>query len=202
MARYTGPKHRLARREGINILDKNSASLKRRLNIPPGQHGRKRHSRLSEFGLQLREKQKVKNTYGLLEKQFKGYISKASSQKGDTGEILMSLLERRLDNMVYRLGFAKTRTMARQLVSHGHIQVNGKRVNIPSYLVKLDDKISLSPKILKTPNVVKVLEENRDIEPISFIKREAQSGKLLRYPKKDDLQIPFNLQLIIEYYSR
>lgn len=202
MARYTGPKHRLARREGMNVLDKNSASLKRRLNIPPGQHGRKRHGRLSEFGLQLREKQKVKATYGLLEKQFKGLIDMASRQKGDTGEILMSLLERRLDNFVYRLGFAKTRTMARQLVSHGHILVNEKKLNIPSYLVEIDDTVALSPKIKKSFNVAKVLEEAKDLEALSFIQKNKEEGKLIRIPKKDDLQVPFNLQLIIEYYSR
>ena len=202
MARYTGPKHRLARREGINILDKSSASLKRRLNIPPGQHGRKRHSRLSEYGLQLREKQKVKVTYGLLEKQFKNLINSASKQKGDTGEILMSLLERRLDNVVYRLGFAKTRNMARQIVTHGHVLVNGKRLNIPSYCVKIDDVVSLSPKIEKSGNILKILEETKGAETLPFLAKKANSGKLLRIPKKDDLQIPFNLQQIVEYYSR
>ena len=202
MARYTGPKHRLARREGMNVLDKNSASLKRRLNIPPGQHGRKRHSRLSEFGLQLREKQKVKATYGLLEKQFKGLIDTASKQKGDTGEILMSLLERRLDNVTYRLGFAKTRTMGRQLVSHGHILVNGKKMNIPSYCVKIDDTISLSSKIKISANVAKVLEDGKDAEILSFLKKKKEEGVLVRIPKKDDLNVPFNLRLIIEYYSR
>ena len=201
MARYTGPKHRLARREGINILDKNSASLKRRLNIPPGQHGRKRHKRLSEYGLQLREKQKVKATYGILERQFKRLINSASREKGDTGEILMSLLETRLDNVVYRLGLAKTRTMARQLVSHKHVLVNGKKVNVPSYSVKIPDVISLSPKIKKTANVSKILEEKNN-EILSFLERKGDLGKLVRYPKKDDLQVPFNLQLIIEYYSR
>lgn len=202
MARYTGPKHKLARREGLNILDKSYASLKRRLNIHTGQHGRKRHSRLSEFGLQLREKQKVKVTYGLLEKQFKILINSASRQKGDTGEILMSLLERRLDNVIYRLGYAKTRMMARQLVSHGHVLVNGKKVNIPSYSVKIDDVVSLSPQIKKSTNVSLLLETDEEKEILPFLKKKKEEGTLLRYPKKDDLQIPFNLQLIIEYYSR
>lgn len=202
MARYTGPKHRLARREGLNILDKNTASLKRRLNVPPGQHGRKRKSRLSEYGLQLREKQKVKATYGLLEKQFRILINSAARQKGDTGEILMSLLERRLDSVVYRLGFANTRIMARQIVSHGHILVNNKKLNIPSYSVKIDDTISLSAKIKKTTNVAKVLDDNKDIETLPFLKRKNEIGKLVSLPRKDDLQVPFNLQLIIEYYSR
>ena len=201
MARYTGPKHRLARREGINNLDKNSASLKRRLNIPPGEHGRKRHKRLSEYGLQLREKQKVKRTYGILERQFKRLKNSASRKKGDTGEILISLLETRLDNIVYRLGFANSRNMARQLVSHRHAFVNDKRVNIPSYSVKIDDVISLSPKIKKSANVSKILEEKNN-ELLPFLERKGHFGKLLRFPKKEDLQVPFNLQLIIEYYSR
>ncbi len=201
MARYTGPKHKLARREGLNILDKNSASLKRRLNIPPGVHGRKRHSRLSEFGLQLREKQKVKSTYGILEKQFKNLVRKAENKKGDTGEILMSFLETRLDNMVYRLGFSESRAMARQLVSHGHILVNRKKVNIPSYFVQADDVISLSQKIKKSSNILKKLEE-KEAELVPFVERQGDSGRLLRLPQKEDLKTPFSLQLIVEYYSR
>src|SRR3989344_6489186 len=127
MGRYTGPKHKLARREGVNILDKTSASLQRRLNIPPGQHARKRKKRLSEYGGQLREKQKAKAMYGLFEKQFKKLFRNALSQKAETGELLISLLETRLDNMVYRLGFARSRAGARQLVSHAHVLVNGKQ---------------------------------------------------------------------------
>src|SRR4051794_37488865 len=117
MARYTGPKHKLARREGVNILDKTSNSLQRRLSVPPGVHGRKGKRRLSEFGQQLREKQKAKAMYGVLERQFSGLVNRVAHQKGDTGELLLSLLETRLDNVVYRLGFAKTRFMARQFVS-------------------------------------------------------------------------------------
>ncbi|MBI2031412.1 MAG: 30S ribosomal protein S4 [Candidatus Levybacteria bacterium] len=201
MARYTGSKHKLARREGMNLLDKSSASLKRRLNIPPGVHGRKRRKRLSEYGLQLREKQKVKVTYGLLEKQFRKLINKAASKKGDTGEILMSLLEIRLDNIVYRLGMTRSRAMARQLVSHRHVLVNDKIVNIPSYSVKINDIITLRSKIKKTPVVAEKLED-KDLQLLSFLTRKGDVGKLLRFPKKDDLQVPFNLQLIIEYYSR
>jgi len=201
MARYTGPKHKLARREGINLLDKNSNSLRRRLNIPPGVHGRKRRKRLSEYGLQLREKQKVKATYGLLEKQFRRLIKKAASKKGDTGEILMSLLETRLDNIVYRLGFARTRAMARQLVSHRHVLVNDKIVNVPSYSVKVNDVIALRPKIKSTPQVLEKIKD-KDTQLLAFLSRKGDVGKLLRYPKKEDLQVPFNLQLIIEYYSR
>lgn len=200
MARYTGPKHKLARREGINILDKTSGSLQRRLNIPPGQHARKRKKRVSEFGEQLREKQKAKATYGILEKQFKKLFKYSEAQKTETGELLISLLETRLDNLVYRLGFSKSRAGARQLVSHGHILVNSKRVNIPSYQVKAEDIITLNEKYMKNPLVLQAMEEKKDFLP--YVMREGASGKLLRMPKKDDLEVPFNTQLIIEYYSR
>lgn len=200
MARYTGPKHKLARREGINILDKTSGSLQRRLNIPPGQHARKRKKRLSEYGEQLREKQKAKAMYGLFEKQFKKLFRFVESQKAETGELLISLLETRLDNIVYRLGFARSRAGARQLVSHSHVLVNGKKVNIPSYQVKEEDIITISDKSQKNSAVLQAIEENKDLLP--YVKREGASGKLLRMPKKEDLEAPFNTQLIIEYYSR
>ncbi len=200
MARYTGPKHKLARREGVNILDKASASLARRLNIPPGVHGRKGRRRLSEFGSQLREKQKAKAMYGILEKQFKRLVTELEKQKGDTGELLLSLLETRLDNIVYRLGFAKSRYQARQFVSHGHIKVNGKRVTIPSYRVKVNDIIELDEKIQKNPDVSKLLEEKPNLLP--FLERQGTKGKLIRMPKREDIVVPFNTQQIIEYYSR
>ena len=200
MARYTGPKHRLARKVGVNILDKISNSLQRRLNVPPGIHGRKRKRRLSEYGSQMQEKQKAKMTYGLMEKQFRNLVLKVQKKKGDTGEFIVSLLETRLDNLVFRLGFAKTRAMARQFVSHGHILVNGKRVNIPSYQAKVDDVISVSLKVQKNPQVLEALKDDKQLLP--FIKREGLSGKLIRMPKREDLQVPFDLQLIIEYYSR
>ncbi|MDP3726888.1 MAG: 30S ribosomal protein S4 [bacterium] len=200
MARYTGPKHKLARREGLNVLDKSSASLKRRLNIPPGVHGRKRKKRLSEYGIQLREKQKAKVIYGILEKQFKRLINKVQKKRGETGELLISLLETRLDNIVYRLGFAKTRFQARQFVTHGHILVNEEKLNIPSYQVKENDVISLSKKLQKNPVILDFLKEKKDVLP--FLKRMGTSGKLLRMPKREDAEVPFNTQLIVEYYSR
>jgi small subunit ribosomal protein S4 len=200
MARYTGPKHRLSRKEGVNLSDKTSQSLIRRLNIPPGVHGKKRKKRLSEYGLQLREKQKAKTTYGLMEKQFKGIVQTVQKKKGDTKELIISLLETRLDNVVYRLGFAKTRYMSRQLVSHGHVLVNDKKLTIPSYQVRVDDLISLTPKMQKNPRILEILEEKQDVLP--FLKKQGVSGKLERMPKKEDLQVPFDLQLIIEYYSR
>jgi small subunit ribosomal protein S4 len=201
MARYTGPKHRLARKEGVNLLDKSSQSLMRRLNTPPGIHGKKRKRRLSEFGLQLREKQKAKTTYGLLEKQFKKIVQTVQGKKGDTKELIIGLLETRLDNLVYRLGFAKTRYMARQFVSHGHVLVNGKKLTIPSYQVRVNDVVSLSEKMLKNPQVLELAKEEETII-LPFIKKQGFLGKLERMPKMEDVQVPFDLQLIIEYYSR
>jgi small subunit ribosomal protein S4 len=200
MARYIGPKHRLVRKEGVNLLDKSSQSLMRRLNIPPGVHGKKRKKRLSEYGLQLREKQKAKTTYGLLEKQFKNLVQAVQMEKGDTKELILSRLETRLDNIVYRLSFAKTRYMSRQIVSHGHVFVNGKKLNIPSYQVRVDDVITLSPKMQKNPTISELALEK--IDPLPFLKKQGLSGKLSRLPKTEDLQVPFDLQLIIEYYSR
>ncbi len=202
MARYTGPKHKIARKEGANILEKESVSLQRRLNVPPGGvAGRKMRRRLSEYGQQLREKQKAKAIYGLLEKQFGNLVKRVSRKKGETGELLMALLETRLDNIIYRLGFAKTRTHARQIVGHGHVLVNEEKLNIPSYQVKLEDVVSLTPQAQKNVQVL-ALMENKDKVIVPFLKRSGMSGKLVRIPKKDDVKPPFDLQLIIEYYSR
>jgi small subunit ribosomal protein S4 len=201
MARYTGPKHRLARKEGVNLLDKSSQSLMRRLATPPGIHGKKRKRRLSEYGLQLREKQKAKTTYGLLEKQFKKVVHTVQKEKGDTKELIVAFLETRLDNLVYRLGFAKTRYMSRQFVSHGHILVNGKKLSIPSYQVKVNDVILLSEKLQKNPVVMELAQEE-EYTVLPFLKKQGFMGKLERMPKLEDVQVPFDLQLIIEYYSR
>jgi small subunit ribosomal protein S4 len=200
MARYTGPKHKLARREGINILDKTSASLQRRLNLTPGVHGAKRKRKLSEFGIQLREKQKAKAMYGLLEKQFKNMVHTVSKQKGDTGELILSALETRLDNIVYRIGFAKTRYQSRQLVSHGHVLVNSKKVNIPSYKVLAGDVVSLSSKMQTNAQVLKLLEEPKIVLP--FLEKKGTAGKLVRMPVRADIEVPFDTRLIVEYYSR
>ncbi len=200
MAKYTGPKHRLARKEGVNLIDKTSASLQRRLNITPGVHGAKRKRKLSEFGTQLREKQKAKTMYQVLEKQFKNMVHTVAAKKGDTGELIIGALETRLDNVVYRLGFAKSRFMARQLVSHGHITVNGKKLNIPSYAVKEGDVIALSAKMQKNAQVLKLLEEEKVILP--FLERKGTVGKLARMPKRADIEVPFDTNLIVEYYSR
>ena len=200
MARYTGPKHRLARREGINILEKTSASLMRRLNVPPGVHGKKNKRRLSEYGQQLREKQKAKVMYGLLEKQFKKLVDTVTTQKGDTEELLLALLERRLDNIVYRLGFAKSRYMSRQFVSHGHVLLNGKKMTIPSYQVQQGDVITIDAKIQKNPDVMKLFEEKTEV--IGFLEKKGPVGTLKRMPVPSDIQVPFNTRQIIEYYSR
>jgi small subunit ribosomal protein S4 len=200
MARYTGPKHKLARREGINLLEKTSASLMRRLNVPPGVHGRKGKRRPSEFGQQLREKQKAKVMYGLLEKQFRKLVELATSQKGDTEDILLSLLERRLDNVVYRLGLTKSRMMSRQFVTHGHVLVNGKKMTIPSYTVQEGDVITMSAKIHKNPDVIKVMEEKKEM--LGFLEKKGPAGKLVRMPVAQDIQVPFSTRQIIEYYSR
>lgn len=200
MARYTGPKHKLARREGINVLDKQSNTLLRRLTVKPGIHGAKRAKKLSEYGQQLREKQKAKAVYGVLEKQFRNMYTKVSNMPGDTSELFLSLLETRLDNVVYRLGFAKSRFMSRQFVGHGHVLVNGKKVTIPSYQVKPGDVIELGQKIQKNPDIVKLLAEEKPL--LSFVEKKATVGKLVRMPKKEDVEVPFSMQLIIEYYSR
>lgn len=200
MGRYTGPKHKLARREGVNILDKTSASLQRRLTTPPGIHGKKRKRPLSEFGQQLREKQKAKAMYGITERQFKNIVQGVQKRKGETGGMILAFLETRLDNVVYRLGFAKSRFMSRQLVTHCHVFVNGRKVTIPSYRVQEGDVISLSPAMQKNQTVLEALEEQKLTLP--FLQREAMVGKLVGMPKPENVEVPFNIQLIVEYYSR
>lgn len=201
MARYTGPKHKLARREGVNILGKTSASLDRRLNVPPGAHGKRRARKPSEFGVQLREKQKLKRIYGLMERQFKKYVISAQRSKITTEDALVQLLETRLDNIVYRLGFGKSRPQARQLVSHRHVYVNGKKVSIPSYKVAEGDKIALSPKfpIIQTEEEK---EEKSVVEVPDFLSKKDLEGKLVRVPLSQDIANPVDYQLVIEFYSR
>ncbi|KKQ96007.1 MAG: 30S ribosomal protein S4 [Candidatus Levybacteria bacterium RIFCSPHIGHO2_02_FULL_39_36] len=199
MARYTGPKHKLARREGINILGKTSQSLDRRLNVVPGSHAKRRTRKLSEFGVQLREKQKLKRIYGLLERQFRKYVKEAQRKKINTEDALIQLLETRLDNVVYRFGLGKSRAHARQLVSHRHILVNGKKINIPSYAVRRGDLISIEPK-LQGGELKARLQEIKEI-PV-FLEKKDLGGKLLNLPTKEDVSNPVNYQLVIEFYSR
>ncbi len=200
MARDTGPKHRLARREAANILEKGSQSLARRLNVPPGMHGQKRARKQSEFAVQLREKQKAKRIYGLMEKQFRNYFAQAVKVKGKTGEALLSMLERRLDNAIFRLGFTPSRAFARQIVSHGHVQVGGKKINIPSYLLGVDEVVTISAKAINTPVVKKLLET--DYQGPNYFERKAAAGRLVKIPTRDEIPTEVNEQLIIEYYSR
>ncbi len=156
--------------------------------------------RASNYGLQLREKQKAKVVYGLLEKQFKKLVDTVSVQKGDTEELLLSLLERRLDNIVFRLGLAKTRFMARQLVSHGHVTVNGKKLNIPSYQVQMGDVVTIDAVMLKNPDIIATMEEKKDV--LGFLEKKGPVGTLKRLPTAADIQVPFSTRQIIEYYSR
>ncbi|OGH12195.1 MAG: 30S ribosomal protein S4 [Candidatus Levybacteria bacterium RIFCSPHIGHO2_01_FULL_40_10] len=200
MSRYTGPKHKLARREGVNIFGKASASLERRLNVIPGIHGKRRARKLSEYGIQLREKQKLKRTYGVSEAQFRKYAMLAQKAKENTIDILVQLLETRLDNVVYRLGFGKTRFQARQMVSHRHIFVNGKKLNIPSYSVREGDIIAVSPKF--APEEIKARVESEERLTPSYLSQETLEGKLIRLPTRDDIANPVDYQLVIEFYSR
>lgn len=199
MARYTGPKDRLSRREGFDLYG--AGAKLTRLAVPPGVHGPKGTRMLSQYGRQLREKQKVKRLYGVLERQFRRYVEEALKTKGNTGETLLSLLERRLDNVIFRLGFAVSRPSARQLVSHRHVLVNGKRVNVPSYQVRAGEAISLSGKALTIPSVKKVLAE-KDRKIPGWLKKKAAFGVVIREPKMEDIQEPISVQDIVEYYSR
>lgn len=202
MARYTGPKHKLARREGVNILGKASQSLERRINVLPGSLGRRgRRNRPSEYGIQLREKQKLKRIYGLLEKQFRKSVQEAERSSENTEEVLVQLLETRLDNVIYRLGFAPSRNMARQMVSHGHIKVNGKRLNIPSYKVKVGEKVSIADKFISNEINKKMIEDN-SIEVLPYLKKDKMTGELIRMPKSEEIANPVEYQLVIEFYSR
>ncbi len=201
MAKYNGPKHRLARREGKNILDKQSATLLRRLNIPPGMHGVRRRRKQSDYAVQLRAKQVARKTYGVLESQFRKYYTQAKKVPGKTGEVLLQLLETRLDNLVYRLGFVPSRAMARQLVSHGHVTVNGKIVNIASYQVRPGEVISLSGKALRIPAVEKVMKAE-NVKLPTWLERKAAVGKLSSIPAREAIPVEIDEQLVVEFYSK
>ncbi len=200
MARYTGPMVKLSRREGVALTDKCQKYLDRRP-YPPGEHGRGR-IRQSEYLLQLREKQKTRRFYGLLEKQFRRYYEKASRQPGITGENLLRMLEQRLDNVVYRLGFAATRRQARQLVGHGHFRVNGKKVNIPSYQVRPDDVITVKPGSSAEPIIRAATELVASVAPWLQADYDALNGKVLKVPERTEIDTPVSEQLIVEYYSK
>lgn len=201
MGRYTGPKRRLSRREGIVLFAKDTKALEKKGMVPPGQHGLgKRRRRISEYGIQLREKQKAKRFFGLLERQFRKYFDEASKIKGATGLALLEKLERRLDNVVYRLGFAKSRNFARQLVGHGHVRVDDKKVTIPSYQIGINQTIAISDKLRDNTQIKKALEESETLP--EWLERRATVGKVLRFPKREEMEQSINEQLIVEYYSR
>ena len=200
MARYTGPKRRLSRREGIPLTTKDVKALERKGAIPPGQHGVRNRRRVSEYGIQLREKQKAKRLYGIMERQFKKYYNKASKTKGSTGLTLLELLETRLDNVVYKLGFTKSRAEARQFVSHGHIKVDDKKVNIPSFKVNIAQTIALSDQMRDNTQVKKSLEELQTLP--EWLDRKATIGKVLRKPTREEMEQSIDEQLIVEFYSR
>lgn len=203
MARYTGSKHKLSRREGVNLTGTRSRSLERRLNVQPGGRRRMPQRRISEYGRQLREKQKLKRFFGMLEKQFRITFADAQRSTDPTGEALLKLLESRLDNVVYRLGFTPTSPMARQLVNHGHVLVNDKRVSIPSYRVKPGDTIKLREKAQKIPTVIESLEDSGNRVP-SWLTREGTGaqGRVVTEPNPEEFTIPVDVDQIIAFYAR
>ena len=207
MARYLGPKAKLSRREGTDLFLKSarrSLDSKCKLDSKPGQHGRTSGARTSDYGNQLREKQKVKRMYGVLERQFRRYFAEADRRKGNTGETLLKLLESRLDNVVYRLGFASTRAEARQLVSHKAITVNGQQVNIPSYLVKAGDVVAVREKSKKQGRVVEALQLATQVGLPAWVEVNADKaeGTFKKVPDRDEFGSDINESLIVELYSR
>ena len=207
MARYLGPKAKLSRREGTDLLLKSARraiSDKAKFDSKPGQHGRTSGQRTSDFGLQLREKQKVKRMYGVLERQFRRYFAEADRRRGNTGNNLLSLLESRLDNVVFRMGFASTRAEARQLVSHKAIQVNGQPVNIPTFVVKSGDVVSVREKSKNQNRVKEALELAKQIGFPAWVEVVADKaeGTFKKVPDRDEFGADINESLIVELYSR
>ena len=208
MARYTGSVCRLCRREGLKLYLKSDrcysdkCAIERR-DYPPGQHGQNR-PKYSDYAVQLREKQKVKRIYGVLEKQFRKYFEKADKAKGITGEILLLLLEKRMDNMVFRFGFAGSRNEARQLVRHNHFLVNGKRVNIPSYQMKQGEILEVREKSRKIAKIGESLEAvaRRGVPHWLELDKESMKGRVISMPSREDLTMPMKEQLIVELYSK
>jgi small subunit ribosomal protein S4 len=206
MARYLGPKLKLSRREGTDLFLKSGVRAidsKCKLETAPGQHGA-RKGRLSDYGLQLREKQKVRRIYGILEKQFRNYYKEAARLKGNTGENLLQLLEQRLDNVVYRMGFASTRAEARQLVSHKSIVVNGQVVNIPSFKVSAEDNVEIREKAKKQARITAAIEIAEQREKPTWVEVDTKklAGIFKRLPERSDLSAEINEQLIVELYSK
>jgi len=209
MARYIGPVCRLCRREGMKLFLKgercytDKCAIEKR-NVAPGQHGRARKAKLVGYGIQLREKQKVKRTYGVLENQFRRYFEAADRTKGITGELLLQMLERRLDNVVYRLGFATSRPQARQLVRHGHFTVNGKKVDIPSFAVRQGDTVAVRATSSQNPTIQHAMEEvkGRGIPEWLVLEPAGLAGKVSQLPTREQINLPVQEQLIVELYSK
>ncbi len=209
MARYTGPVCRLCRREGMKLFLKGDRCFKEKCAIerrgyPPGQHGQRRGRRMQGYGIQLREKQKVKRIYGVLESQFRTYFKEADRRKGITGENLLVMLERRLDNVVFALGFASSRAQARQLVRHGHIQVDGRKTTIPSYQVRQDQTVSVKEKSRKNDFIRQSLDTVRGRGVPAWLELDADNytGRVVALPTREDIKLPIEEQLIVELYSK
>lgn len=209
MARYREAVCRLCRREGMKLFLKGQRCLTdkcaiEKRNFPPGQHGKSRRPKPAGYGVQLREKQKVRRFYGVLENQFRAYFEKAAAAKGVTGENLLLMLERRLDNVVYRLGLATSRAEARQLVRHGHIQVTGRKVNIPSFQVSPGQEIAVRESSRQMSSVLRALDltGGRGIPPWLELNREGLKGRVLSLPKREDVNFPIQEQAIVELYSK
>ena len=208
MARYRGPREKLERRLGVDLGLKGERRLAGKSALdkrpfPPGQHGQRR-AKISEYGLQLQEKQKAKILYGVSEKQFRKYFKEAARREGNTGANLIKLIETRLDNVVYRMGFATTRAFARQLVTHGHILVDGKKVNIPSYLVKPGQKIEIKEKSKNNPQIQRSIELTNQTGIVDWVDvdKEKVFGIFTRIPERDEVSIPVEERLIVELYSK
>ncbi len=208
MARYTGSVCRLCRREGLKLFLKGDRCYTPKCAIErkayaPGQHGQGR-KKVSEYGTQLREKQKARRIYGILESQFRRYFEKAERQTGVTGENLLRLLERRLDNVIYRLGLGSSRSEARQLVRHGHFMVNGRKVNIPSYLIRVGDVITIRDKSKESPKIKELMERSGDRTPPSWLELETEQARarVVDYPTRDQIDATVQEHLIVELYSR
>lgn len=205
MARRLGPRLKLSRRFGVPLFGTaKEAKILQRRNYPPGQHGPSASGRISEYGTQLREKQKAKIIYGVLERQFRKYFQEALGRTGDTGLLLLEYLERRLDNAVYRLGWAATRAQARQLVSHGHILVNGRRVDIPSYRVAIGDRIQVRPQSQSRGYFTTVQKTLENYQAPAWLESKPAdlAGQILELPSGDQLERAIQPQLIVEFYSR
>jgi small subunit ribosomal protein S4 len=209
MAVYHDAKCRLCRREGMKLFLKGQRCLSdkcamERRGYAPGEHGKNRRAKETNYGQQLREKQKARRIYGILERQFRLYFAKAATSKGVTGETLLQLLETRLDNVVYRLGFAPNRASARQLVRHGHVRVNGKHVDIPSFLVKAGDEVAMREKSRKLVVVLNALEarKGQSVPEWLDLSVEKMSGRILNVPSRASIPVPVNEQLIVELYSK